>query len=402
MSAVESSSGVAVGRWLTPARLVMAAFFAQAVVLNNWFPRIPDVQAKLGIGPAELSLALLGMPVGGLIATMLAARVIERFSARRAIMGGFVAFGVMQLLPGWAWNVPSLFAALLLMGAAFVVMDVATNIEASRIEAELGRRILSTCHGFWSLGSMLGLVMGAGFAQLEIDTRWHLLIVQVVVAPIGVLIASRLPQLATTAPAQDRRAPVITLPTASMVGLCIFAFGVVLGELTTRNWGAVYLRDVLGASPAGTGVGFAAFSLGMAVFRLLGDRLADTFGPVALGRFCAAVAVVGVSMVILAGNLPVAIAGFALLGVGVSVGFPLAVGAAAALPERSPAANVASLALIAYSSTLVGPPLVGFVAESGSLRLGLAAILPLMILSALFAGSLRRGSGAVADRRTGR
>jgi MFS family permease len=386
----EDPATTAAGSWLTPARLVMAAFFAQAVVLNNWFPRIPDIQAALAIGPAELSLALLGMPIGGFISTMLAARIIEHLSARRAIMAGFGVFGVIQLLPGWAWNVPSLFVALFLMGASYVVMDVATNIEASRIQAGLGRRILSTCHGFWSLGSMVGLVMGSAFAQLEIDTRWHLLIVQVVVAPLAALAASRLPQFAVLHATDDERAPVISLPTASMVGLCIFAFGVILGELTTRNWGAVYLRDVLGASPAATGVGLAAFSLGMAIFRLLGDRLADRFGPVTLGRFCAAAAVVGVLMVILAGSLTGAVAGFALLGIGVSVGFPLAVSAAASLPERTPAANVASLALIAYSSTLVGPPLVGFVAESGGLRIGLAAILPLMVLSALFAGSLHR------------
>ena len=390
MSAAGSAAAAGGGRWLTPARLVMAAFFLQAVVLNNWFPRIPDIQAALDIGPAELSLALLGMPIGGFIATMLSGRIIERLSARRAMMGAFVVFGVMQLLPGWAWNVPSLFVALLLMGLSYVVMDVAANVEATRIQAVLGRRILSTCHGFWSLGSMLGLIIGSAFAEFGVETRWHLLIVQLLVAPVGVWVASRLPFFTTEREPGAPRAPVISLPTLSMVGLCIFAFGVILGELTTRNWGAVYLQDVLGASPAGTGVGFAAFSIGMVVFRLLGDRLADKYGPVALGRFCAAMAILGVVAVVFAGNLPIAIAGLGLLGVGVSVGFPLAVSAAASLRERTPAANVAALSLVAYSSTLVGPPLVGFVAESGGLRVGLAAILPLMILSALFAGSLRR------------
>lgn len=399
MSLAVGSPRAAAQPWLTPARLAMAAFFMQAVALNNWFPRIPDVQAKLGIGPAELSLALLGMPIGGFIATTLAARIVEHLSARRAIMGGFVVFGLFQTLPGWAWSVPSLFVVLFLMGASYVVMDVATNIEATRIQAELGRRILSTCHGFWSLGSLLGLVMGSGFAEAGIDTRWHLIAVSLIVAPIGLAVARRLPVFAREVEEGAARTPVISFPTVSMIGLCVFAFGVVLAELTVRNWGAVYLRDVLGATPAGTGVGFAAFSLGMVVFRLMGDRLADTFGAVTVGRLCAGAAVAGVLAVVFAGNLAVAVAGFALLGVGVSVGFPLAVTAAAALPERTPAANVASLSLIAYSSTLVGPPLVGFVAESGGLRLGLAAILPLMVLSALFAGALRR---RVADAGTPR
>lgn len=378
------------GGLLTPARLAMAAFLLQAVMLNNWFPRIPDVQAQLGIGPGELSLALLGMPVGGFVSTMLAARIVERLTARWAIALGFIAFGLMQLLPGWAPNVPTLFAVLFLMGVTYVVMDVATNIEATRIQAGLGRRILSTCHGFWSIGSMIGLVMGSAFAEYDIDTRWHQLAVALTVVPLGVLTAAILPVVRRTLDLSEPRSAVIVFPTVAMIPLCIFAFGVVMTELTTRNWGAVYLRDVLAATPAGTGVGFAAFSIGMIVFRLVGDRLADRFGGTAVGRVCAGAAVAGVLAVVVAPNLAVAVVGFGLLGVGVSVGFPLAVSAAAALPERTPAANVASLSLIAYSSTLIGPPLVGFVAESLDLRWGLAAILPVMILGALFAGSLGR------------
>jgi MFS family permease len=375
-------------RSVTPARFVMAIFFVQAVVLNNWFPRIPDVQAALGLGPAGLSIALLGMPIGGFLATLFAARLIEHLTPRRTMMGCFVAFALAQLLPGWAWNVPALFAALFLMGLSYVVMDIAANVEATRIQAATGRRILSTCHGFWSLGSMTGLLVGSAFAEFGIDTRWHLMLVQIIAAPIGIWIASQVPHFADRRPADGLQAPMLSFPTLAMAGLCIFAFGVILGELTTRNWGAAYLRDVIGASPAGAGVGFAAFSMGMVVFRFMGDRLADRFGAATIGRLCAVAAIGGLAAVVFADNLPLAVIGFALLGIGVSVGFPLAVTAAASLPVRTPAANVAALSLVAYSSTLVGPPLVGFVAESAGLRIGLAATIPLMILSALFAGSL--------------
>jgi len=375
---------------LTPARLVMAAFFIQSAALNSWFPRIPDVQAKLGIGPAELSIALLGMSLGGFITALLVAKLVERLTARRTILLGFVAYCIAQVLPGWAWNVPSLFAVLFIMGATYVVIDLATNVEAARIQDAIGRRIMSTCHGFWSLGSMLGLVIGSAFAQAAVDVRWHLLIVGAVVMPLGIATARALPVFTREAETEAEPAPVISLPSVSMIGLCIFAFGVLLAELTTRNWGAVYLRETIGASPAATGVGFAAFSLFMAFGRLFGDRLTDRFGPVTLGRFCSAMAVAGVVILLAANNVLFAVIAFAALGIGVSVGFPLAVTAAAARGDRSPARNVAALALVAYSGSIVGPPLVGFVAESGGLRAGLAAILPLMILSALFAGSLRR------------
>lgn len=376
------------GTFLTPARLVMLTFLIQSAEVNNWFPRIPDIQAKLGIGPAQLSIALLGMPLGGFLGTLIVARIIDRLTARGTIMVAFVVFTVTQLLPGWAWNVPSLFAVLFLMGGTYVAIDIATNVEAARVQDSMGRRIMSTCHGFWSLGSVLGAVMGFQFAQFAIDTRWHLLITGAIFLPLGLWAASALPTLERKAATE--KVPVVSLPSKAMIGLCIFAFGVLLAELTTRNWGAVYLREVIGSSPGVSAFAFGAFTLFMAITRLMGDRLTDRFGSVALGRFCAVMSVIGVIVLLLAGNIYVATIGFAALGVGISVGFPLAVTAAAALGDRAPSTNVAALALIAYIGSLVGPPLVGFVAQGAGLRWGLAAILPLMMLSALFAGSLRK------------
>jgi MFS family permease len=366
----------------------MLTFFIQSAEVNNFYPRLPDIQHHLAIGPAELALALLGMPVGGFFGTMVVARVIERFSARGAIIGGFVVFTLCQFLPGWAWNVPSLAAVLFLMGGTYVMIDIATNVEVARIQDELGRRIMATCHGFWSLGSMLGVVMGFQFAQFGIDTRWHLLITGLIFLPLGLWVASALPKLERKTPVA--RAPAVSLPSHAMIGLCIFAFGVLLAELTARNWGAVYLREVIGTPPGIAAIAFGSFSLFMAIGRLSGDYLTDRFGAVALGRFCAAMAVIGVLVLLAAGNIAVATLGFAALGIGVSVGFPLAVTAAAQLGDRPPAVNVAALAVIAYVGSIVGPPLVGFVAQGAGLRWGLAAILPLMILSALFGGSLRK------------
>jgi MFS family permease len=375
--------------WLTPARLTMALFALQAATGLNWFPRIPDVQHALGLGPAELSIAMLGMPIGGFITMSFAARFVERFTARGVLMAAWPLYCVALALPGWAWNTASLFAALFLMGATYVLNDLAINVEATRIQQQIGRRIISRCHGFWSVGSIVGSVVGAAFAQAAVDTRWHLLIVAVVMAPAGVALARILPVLP---PQKDDgvRKPIIAFPSVAMAGLCIFAFGVILAELTTRNWGAVYLRETIGASAAWTGIGYGLFSAFMAGGRLLGDTLTDRYGPVIIGRICGVVSIVGIFALVVATGLPFAIIGFAAIGLGISVGFPLAVAAAAGQSDRSPAINVAALSLIAYSGSLIGPPLVGFVAQGWGLRVGLAATLPVMIVSVLYAGSLSR------------
>jgi fucose permease len=273
------------------------------------------------------------------------------------------------------------------MGGTYVAIDIATNVEAARVQEETGRRIMATCHGFWSLGQILGIVVGFQFAQFGVDPRWHFLITGLIALPLGLWAASALPILARKVDAV--RPPVVSLPSKAMAGLCIFAFGVLLAELTARNWGAVYLHEVIGTSPGVATIAFGSFSLFMAIARFSGDALTVRFGPVALGRFCAAMAVVGVTVLLFAGNIVTATIGFAALGIGVSLGFPLAISAAAGLGDRAPAVNVAALALIAYIGSIVGPPLVGFIAQGAGLRWGLAAILPLMILSALFGGSLR-------------
>ena len=377
-------------RWLPPQRLVMGMFFLQAAALNNWFPRIPDIQAKLDLSPGALAIALIAMPIGGAIGTSIAPRVIERFSARRALAYAYIVFTVLLILPGWAWDLPSLFGALLLMGVAYTVNDVSANVEASRIQASLGRRILSTCHGFWSLGSVVGLVAGSAFSEWQIAPRWHLMLMLVFLAPIAVSVARSLPRLPPTAE-ERARVPFLTLPLAAMLGLCVFAFGSIVGELTTRNWGAVYARDILAASAAGAGAGYAAFSITMTAGRFIGDRLADRFGAAAVGRICALLTTAGFALLVVTDNLTVGIAAFALVGAGLSVVMPLSVSTAANFGGgRSAAVNVAALSLVAYSGSLVGPPLVGFVADAWGLRVGLAAIIPLVLLSAVFAGHLGR------------
>ncbi len=389
-------------RLLSPARLTMAMFFIQGALLSNWFPRIPDVQAELGLSPAELAIAILGLPIGTFAALMVAGRVVDLLSPRRAIMVGSAVYCAAMSLPGWASNMASLFVFLMVLGAVFATVDVAINTEATAIQHRLGRRIVSKCHGFWSLGAMAGALLAGAFAEGAIPTNWHLLVVGLVTLGPAVALAARLPQLGGEAEAPILRRPAFSLPPVAMIGLAAFAFGVILTELATRNWAAVFLRDVLAASPAATGIGYGAFSLCMAAGRFLGDAAAERFGTVALARTCCIVATVGIVAVVAAPSGTVAIVGLAVVGLGISVGYPLAVTAAAGHGDRSAAANLAALALAAFSSMMVGPTLVGFVAEVAGLRIGLATMLPFLAVSALLAGELaRRNAGSTVGTPTG-
>ena len=377
---------------VTPPRLIMTIFMMHSIVMTNWFPRIPDMQAKLGVGTGVLSLGLVGASIGTLVALPVAGQIIEWLSPRRTIFLAFIFYCLAYALIGWAWSVPSLFAALFLAGLFLPVVDVAMNVEADRIEGNLGRRIMNTCHGFWSVGSIIGGLSGAAFASLAIDIRWHLLIVSVVSLPIALLVAWRLPQLPAAEPVRtERRRVRIALPTMSLLPLCIFAFGMLLVEAAALDWSSVFMRSVMAETPLRAGIGFAAFTVAMAIGRFFGDWGAGRFGPVAVARGCGLIGLAGLVLLITAPVFLQAVIGLAAIGLGVSVAVPLAVSAAASRPDRPASVNVAALSLISFTAFLVEPPLVGFGAElGGSLRIGFAMVIPAIVAAILLAGHVKR------------
>ena len=243
MSARARPAGARVApAWFTPPRLIMAVFFVQAVSMTNWAPRIPDVQQRLGLSAGELSICLLSMSLGTFVMTIFNGPLIARFSARTMMAIGMCAFCAMLILPGLAWNGPTLFVFLFVMGVSYVIVDVAMNVEAARIQDAVGRRIMSTCHGFWSIGAVVGSVMGGQFAEASRRRlaasahRRHRR------ACRSALIAgarrSRCFPPEQAAPAGKR--PLIAFPTVALAGVCIYVFGAVLAELSARNWGAAY------------------------------------------------------------------------------------------------------------------------------------------------------------------
>lgn len=249
---------------------------------------------------------------------------------------------------------------------------------------------MSTCHGFWSLGQMVGSLVGVGFAAMAMSVSGSLVIVSVVLLAPALWLGWTLPSLtaadAAPAPGQGRR---WSPPSKALIGLCLFVFGIAMAEGAAADWSAVFLRDVIGAPVAEAGFGYTAYAFAIAGGRLLGDRLSTRFGPVALARFCGMVTIIGVGIVITSTGPLQAMIGLAALGFGCSVGFPLGVTAAARLGDRPAAPNVALLSLFALFGFLFGPPMIGFVAEHLDLRYGLAMLLPALVLSLALAGGLR-------------
>ncbi len=378
-------------------RLVMLIFFLQPIAFGSWLPRIPDIQAKLGLGPADLAIALLGMPVGILITLPFAGRFVSRIGGRATIIYGFVAFLAVVSLPVFAESIEMLFVALMIVGVALSTLELGLNVEADRAEKTTGLVIMSRCHGFWSLGIMAGSLIGAGAMVLQVSAQWSIPVVALLVLPLALAIGAQLPAEPKAAAASSPTAPVapFKLPSLALLGICAFTFGITMTEGAIADWSAVYLKEVLSAGGAATGLGYSVFACLVAAGRFGGDSMKARFGAVAIARGCGSAALVGLLIVLFAPSTLVALIGFGAIGIGVSVGFPLAVTASAGLTDRPAAASVAILSFMALLGFLVGPPVIGFVGEFWGLRTGLAILFVPLTISLVFTRMLTPRAGAI-------
>jgi MFS family permease len=370
---------------------VRLVFLMEAVILSAWLPRIPDIKYSLGMDDGQLGLVLVGLPVGTLIGFMVAARFARAVGLRRACMSAGAAFALAFMTPGLAWSPSVLFATLVLSGFIVALVEVAMNTKAGEIEQIVGRRIMSQCHGYWSIGAMIGAMLGGTFAQAGLSVATQVMVLNPLLAALAFGVAWRIP-------AGPKRAPetsddgFITLPGKALLLLCLMPIGIMALEGAMMDWSAVFVREVLSGQPVSATAVYVAFAGVMAVTRMVvGDRMAERYGAFATVLSSCLVAALGVIVFATSTNIIVALAGSALIGFGVASTYPLAVSAAAASPGKSPEANVAALSFIAFTAFLVTPPLIGGLADMFSLRIALLAIVPAVLMSALLSGRVRVG-----------
>jgi MFS family permease len=363
---------------------VYVVFGANGALMGSWVPRIPEVKATIGLSPGVLGVALLAPAVGALLAMPFAGGLASRYGSAPATRAAAAAFFPLGATVGLASNAVTLFAALLAWGAAMGVLDVTMNAQAVTVERAAGRSLMSGFHATFSLGALLGAGAGVAAAELGLPVGGQL-------AGLGAgLLAAVLATSVAMLP--DRlsvagQAPLLVRPRGPQVLLAAAAFAVLLCEGATADWSAVYLRESLGAGPAGAGAAFAAFSATMTAGRLLGDAVLNRIPRrLAVRRFATVAALglgTGLALARVAdGRVAVAAAvgGFAVLGAGISVTFPALLAEAGATSAR-PAEAIGAVSTGGYLGFLVGPPVIGGVAELAGLPVALWLI-PLLAASA--------------------
>ena len=374
-------------------------FLLFGTALGVWTARIPAVKEDLALTDGRLGIALLAFAAGCIAGMVLIGRLTDRFGSSRVLVPAAVLEGVLLVGPGISDGLVTLSVALFAFGAVHGTLNIAMNANAAEVERAMERPVMSSFHAIYSIGGFLGAIVGGLFAYAGVSVAVTLTsvglaaIVVAAAASRWVLRSQPVPGPTTTPdePGPGRGRPLLVF--YGVVVLCTL-----VGEGAAADWSAVYLRDDLGTSEGVAAYGYAAFAIMMTVGRILGDRLAGHFGPVLLVRVSGLVAAAGLGAGLLVDHPAAGIAGFGLLGIGLSCVAPQFFSAAAGVDPRRAGQALSTVVSIGYVGFLLGPVAIGAAATVVGLATALWIPVVLAAFVAASAGAIRAASRPPHDR----
>lgn len=368
---------------------VVARFLIHGLIVSTWVSRIPAIKSTLGLTNALFGLCLLGTAVGSVVAVPVTGWLVTRYGSKRVTTWSTVGFCLALIAPSLAINAATLFAALTIYGAMAGANDVSINSQAVALESSLGMPTMSRFHAMFSIGAMIGASLGGLVAAHGVTPRLHLAFASMLLLSISICTAPLLLGTDGNSKAGSHRLSLRRVPgvllVLTLIGFCMF-----LSEGAMADWTAVYLKQDLVAGSGMAAAGYAVFSAGMAIFRLLGDAFTKHLGPVLTVRSGALLAAAGLTLALVASSPGWALPGLALTGAGFSVIVPLVFGAGGRVTSLPRGAGIAIVSGSGYIGFLFGPPLIGFIAQLTSLRSALFLVVALSLFAAALAKAVQQ------------
>jgi fucose permease len=366
---------------------VVVAFIAAGLAFSSFIARTPALRDALDLSTAQLGLLLLCMSGGAVAGLPLSGPIVHRLGPGRGVLAGALSMtlGLTLLAIGMSTAlVPVAAVGLIASGLGTGVWDVAMNVEGADVERRLGRSLMPRLHAGFSLGTVAGAGVGAACAALGVPLPVQLIGI-IVLLPIVVTLAVRhfLPVPEATSEGRSGSGALTAWrePRTLVVGLMVLAFAFTEGS-------AIAMVDGHGTSETLGAIAFGFFVAAMTAGRMAGGTALERFGRVAVVRATAGIALAGLLLMLLAGSVPIALAGALLWGIGASLGFPVGMSAAADDPARA-AARVSVVSSIGYTAFIAGPPLIGLLGEHAGILRALFVVLGALLLGLLAAGAAR-------------
>lgn len=367
---------------------ICLAFFTNGFLTATWIVHIPRVKQALAVSDGQLGLLLWGAAAGLLVGIVSGGPLVGRFGSRRLTGFGAGAQAIATILPVVAGSRILLFAGLCIYGFFNALLDVAQNAQASHLERESNRSLMSSFHAFWSFGGFGGGAVGGILMSWAVPPLFHVTGCALVSMAVAIWIWRVLPEVGS-----DRRQGGVTfaVPRGPLFPLAVVCYLAMFAEHAVADWSGVLLRTELNIDAPTAAIGYTAFLLAMVGARLVGDRIVEAFRPVITVSFGLGLAAVGLGLAVFSRNLPLAATGFAFAGFGLGNAVPILFSAAGRIGRPTVAYAIAAVASAGYSGIFTGPAIVGGLAQwLGLPNAMLAIVLGVVIALVVTVGPVRR------------
>lgn len=395
-----TDDGPSLARWRWA---VTAAFALGGITVSAWGPRMPAIKTALAVGPGTIGLLLAGTTAGALAGLLASTPVLRKAGSRRALGGALllIAAGLGILaLAAVVGSVPLIAVAFVITGSGVGLTDVMINVEGTAVEQAAGRTLMPRMHSAWSVGIAAGSGIGAACAALGITPGQQFAGEAAAIAAAAFAVASGIPRdrhEPADRPRRDR-AGVLRQWLRGWLDWRLLLIGLImlgcdLGEGGANSWLTLAARNYHGQTAATAALFLTVFAACEALTRIFGGALVDRIGRVRTTQLTIGLGIIGVAAFILGGNVALILAGVAAWAIGVSMGFPLGM-TAAAESGPDPAARISVVGTVGYVANLAGPPAIGGIAQSTGLLNALWLIAGMFAAALAVAGSLgpRRAS----------
>jgi MFS family permease len=359
--------------YLSQRRVALGAlFFFMGICFASWAARIPDIQSKFQLSEGQLGTLLLCLPIGSMLGLPIAGWSVHRYGSRSVILICSFAYAFTLPLIGLAPSIWTIAPVLMGFGVLGNIMNISLNTQALGLENQFGKSILASFHGIWSMAGFTGAGVGAGMIFLNFSPAAHYLVVALLSAAM-ILLSQKF--VINDKPAQGEEGGlVLRKPDALLLRVGLISFLGMMAEGCMFDWSGVYFKKIVEAEPQYVSLGYVCFMGAMALGRFVTDKASNRFGKVPVLQVSGLLIFFGLLLSVGFPNLFTAAIGFLMVGAGVASIVPVSYGIAGRSKLYSPSVALALVSTISFFGFLVGPPLIGFVAELFDLKVSFALI----------------------------
>lgn len=350
---------------------VSALFFMHGLCFASWASRIPTIQVNLGLSESALGTVLFALPVGFFVSLPFAGVLVGLLGSRRVAVLASVFYALALVAIGLAANAVGLFGCLFLLGFFANLLNISINTQAVAVEGMYKKKIMASFHGIWSLAGFAGAAIGTWMIGKGYSPFQHYVCVGILFIVVNALSAA---YLVRKDEATGEKRPLFAMPDKSLLGLGIIAFCSMMVEGAMFDWSGIYFTKVLTVAPEYAGLGYTTFMVAMAAMRFMADGLTGKVGLTRMLQISGALATAGLLLSVIFPQMMPALAGFFFIGMGVSSVVPLVYSAAGKSESLSAGTALTAVSSLGFMGLLIGPPIIGFIADATSLRISFLAI----------------------------